>query len=122
MVISGDAKNDPRVAELAADVDLLLHSAGGARAELWERPEIAAILQHHTTPQEAGGTFKRANPKLASLTHLVRLGRPGFPRLTSKEIVDMVREVYGGEQNVAEDLMRFEVSRKGVTIIPPKRK
>ena len=116
VVISGDAQNDPRVADVAAGVDLLFHSAGGARAELLQRPEIAAILQHHTTPQEAGRIFKQASPKLASLVHMVRIGRPGFSRLTADEIVNMVREVYDGDLIVAEDLMRFEVSGEGVTV------
>lgn len=109
VLISGDTKFDPRVASVAKGADLLLHSFGAAREGLMNRPDIAGILQHHTTPGEAGEIFAIANPKLAVLIHMVLLGRPGSPPLTSEEVLAMTREIYPGPVVVADDLMRFEV-------------
>jgi len=112
VVISGDAKNDPRVAEIAAGCDLLFHSAGGATPEMSKLPAVARILDHHTTPQEAGRIFTQAAPKVASLIHIVRVARPGMARISTDEITKMVRQTYDGDVIVAEDLMRFDIGEE----------
>ena len=109
VVISGDVNNDPAIGVIAADVDLLLHSLGAARPELMSRPDIAGILQHHTTPRQAAKIFAASRPKLAVLVHMVLLGRPGFPPLTEEEVLAMTGEDYDGPIVIATDLMRFHV-------------
>ena len=109
VVISGDVNNDPAIGVIAADVDLLLHSLGAARPELMSRPDIAGILQHHTTPRQAAKIFAASRPKLAVLVHMVLLGRPGFPPLTEEEVLAMTAEDYDGPIVIAADLMRFNV-------------
>jgi len=112
VVISGDTKHDLRVADIATGADLLLHSFGAARDELMHRPDIAGILQHHTTPAEAGEIFSRAKPKLAVLVHMVLLGRPGFAPLSPEEVLAAMREAYQGPIVIADDLMKFEVGEQ----------
>ncbi|MDT0683827.1 MBL fold metallo-hydrolase [Roseicyclus sp. F158] len=120
VVISGDTKKDDRVAEVAKGADLLLHSVGAARPELAAKPPIQLILAHHTLPHEAGEIFAAAAPKMAALTHLVLLGRPGIPPLSTEELVSMTRETYDGPLVVAEDLMRFEIG-DDVIVTPPEQ-
>ena len=117
VVISGDTKFDPMVANMAKEVDLLLHSFGAAREGLLSNPDVAGILQHHTSPVEAGEIFAIAQPKLAVLIHMVLLGRPGYPPLTPDEVLALMRESYQGPVVVAEDLMRFEVGDH-ISVIP----
>lgn len=113
-VISGDTKKDDRVAQVAEGADLLVHSVGAASEKLAGHSDVALILQHHTTPEEAGEIFAAAGPKLAVFTHMVLLGRPGHPQLQPADIIRITREKYDGQIVVAEDLMRFEI---GETII-----
>ena len=40
---------------------------------------------------------------------MVLLGKPGFPPMTSKEILKTMQELYNGPLIIAEDLMKFEV-------------
>lgn len=120
VVISGDTRKDDAVIEMATGADLLLHEVGAARDELAQRPPIQKILAHHTTPQEAGEVFATAAPKLAAYTHLVLLGRPGIPPLSTDELVEMTRETYDGPLVVAEDLMRFEIGDEVIVTSPAK--
>jgi ribonuclease Z len=105
------------VANMAKEADLLLHSFGAAREGLLSNPDVAGILQHHTSPVEAGDIFEIARPKLAVLIHMVLLGRPGYPPLTPEEVLTLMRESYQGPVVVAEDLMRFEVGDH-ISVIP----
>lgn len=119
VVISGDAKNDLRVASVAKGCDLLLHSSGAATTELASLPDVARILDHHTTPEEAGRIFAAASARLSVLIHIVRIGRPGSRRITTDEIAELARQFYEGEIVVADDLMRFEIGEK-IKVIPGK--
>ena len=117
VVISGDAKNDIRVSEIAKNSDLLFHSLGAAKDEIKNLDDINAILQHHTTPKEAAKIFSSSRPKLAVIIHMVLLGKPGFPPMTSMEIMETIQKYYNGPLIIAEDLMKFEVGEK-VKVIP----
>ena len=117
VVISGDAKNDIRVSEIAKNSDLLFHSLGAAKDEIKNLDDINAILQHHTTPKEAAKIFSLSRPKLAVIIHMVLLGKPGFPPMTTMEILETIQKYYNGPLTIAEDLMKFEVGEK-VKVIP----
>ena len=117
VVISGDSKNDIGVSEIAKEADLLFHSLGTAREEIIGFEDINAILQHHSTPTEVAKIFSISRPKLAVLIHMVLLGKPGFPPMTSKEILKTMQKFYNGPLIVAEDLMKFEVGDE-VKVIP----
>ena len=48
---------------------------------------------------------------------MVLLGKPGFPPMTSMEIMETIQKYYNGPLIIAEDLMKFEVGEK-VKVIP----
>ena len=120
IVIGGDSNNARSVAKIATDADLFFHSVGAADASLLKFPEIADILQHHTTPQQAGEIFSIARPKIAALIHIVTPSRPGFPTVQLEDIKARTEEFYKGSIIIAEDLMRFEIS-DDINIIAPKK-
>lgn len=65
-VISGDTKYDERVVEQARGADLLIHEVANIDLGLSDKfPRVKEILNHHTTPAEAGRVFAQAKPKLA---------------------------------------------------------
>jgi ribonuclease Z len=83
------------------------------RPELLKDPQVRRVLDHHTSPQEAGTVFARATPKLAVYTHLVLRGGPGIPPLTPDEIVAQTRETYSGPLEVGEDLFSVDIGEDG---------
>ena len=72
-VISGDTRYNENVVRYGEGADLLIHEVAMARSGLLKEPYIQRIVNHHTSPQEAGQVFTRTRPKLAVFTHLVML-------------------------------------------------
>jgi len=122
VVISGDTKFSENLIKFASGVDLLIHQVAMAKEELLQASTIyRAILAHHTKPEEAGVVFSRSKPKLAVYYHLVLQGTPQFPAPTEDDVVQKTRTTYSGPLVVSEDLMRFNVDKTGVTVVPPKQ-
>ena len=71
------------------------------------------ILDHHTTPEEAGIVFTRAAPKLAVYTHYVLLSAPNAPEVTVERVLERTRTTYSGALQGGDDLMRFEIGELG---------
>ena len=110
VVISGDTRFDENLIEMARGTDVLIHEVAAAHPELISFDErIKLILDHHTTPEEAGIVFSRATPKLAVYTHFVLLSGPGVPEVTLEELVERTRKNYSGPLQIGEDLMRLEI-------------
>ena len=84
-VVSGDTRYNENVVRYAEGADLLIHEVAMARPELLTEPYIQRIVNHHTSPQEAGLGIRQTRPKLAAFTHLVMLASPtvGAPQSTS---------------------------------------
>jgi ribonuclease Z len=72
-VISGDTRYNANVLRYGEGADLLVHEVAMARPELLVEGYIQRIVNHHTSPQEAGRVFAQTRPKLAAFTHLVML-------------------------------------------------
>ena len=108
-VLSGDTRYHPNVVKYGMDADLLIHEVGAAKAELLRDPSLKLILDHHSTPHDAGRVFVQTKPKLAAYTHLVLLGSEKVEPVTIDEVVAQTREVYEGPLVVCEDLMSFEI-------------
>ena len=119
VVISGDTRYDQNVIKYGTGVDLLIHEVCIARPELLSNPIIQRIVDHHTSPREAGQVFSLAKPKLAVYSHLVFLASDKVPRATVDDIVAGTRETYSGPLQVGEDLMSFEIGDT-VTVSPRK--
>jgi ribonuclease Z len=109
-VISGDTRYNENVVKFGTGVDLLIHEVAMAPPELCGEPHIQRILNHHTTPHDAGLVFARAKPKLAAYTHLVMLATARVPAPSIQDLIAQTRETYAGPLVVGEDLMSFEIS------------
>jgi ribonuclease Z len=109
-VVSGDTRYNENVVRNATGCDLLVHEVAMAKPELLKEPHIQRIVNHHTSPQQAGLVFARARPKLAAFTHLVMLASSTVGAPSIDQLVAATRETYDGPLEVGEDLMSFEIS------------
>src|SRR6266567_6485045 len=108
-VISGDTRYNENVVKYATGADLLIHEVAMARPELLEEPYIQRIVNHHTSPREAGLVFSRAQPKLAVYTHLVLLASETVAAPSIEQLIMETRVTYSGPLEVGEDLVCFEI-------------
>jgi ribonuclease Z len=113
-VISGDTRYNENVVSYGTGADLLIHEVAMARAELLDDPGIQRIINHHSTPREAGLVFARTQPKLAAYTHLVMLAGENVAAPSVEDLIAQTRETYTGPLEVGEDLVSFEI---GDTVI-----
>lgn len=109
VTISGDTKFDENLIKHAAGTDLLIHEVCAMSAEWSARPEMKAVADHHTSPEEAGMVFSRVGPKLAVYSHFIIIGT------TVADIISRTRGSYGGPLEAGEDLTRFTIG-KDVTV------
>ena len=109
-VISGDTRYHENVLRWGKGADLLIHEVAMAPGELLGDPAIQRILNHHTSPREAGLVFAQTRPKLAAFTHLVMLASKTVKPPSIEELVAATRETYAGPLAVGEDLMSFEIA------------
>lgn len=110
-VISGDTRYNENVVSYGTGADLLIHEVAIAPAELLGQPRIQRIINHHTTPREAGVVFAKTKPKLAAYTHLVMLASQAVPALSVRDIIAQTRETYAGPLEVGEDMMSFDIGK-----------
>jgi ribonuclease Z len=108
-VISGDTRYNANVLRYGERADLLIHEVAMARPELLGQADVQRIVNHHTSPREAGLIFAQARPKLAAFTHLVLLTSETVAPPTVDELIAATRETYAGPLEVGEDLMSFEI-------------
>jgi ribonuclease Z len=109
VVISGDTRYNENVVKFGTGADLLIHEVAMAPPQLIQEAAIQRILNHHTSPREAGQVFARAKPKLAAYTHLVLLAGKDLAAPSIEDLLAETRETYGGPLVVGDDLMRFEI-------------
>lgn len=108
-VISGDTRYNENVVKHATGADLLIHEVAMARPDLLKQPDIQRIVNHHTSPREAGLVFSRAQPKLAAYTHLVMLASETVAPPSIEQLITETRMTYSGPLVVGEDLVCFEI-------------
>ena len=110
VVMSGDTRFDENLIAAARGTDVVIHEVAAAREEMLAFDErIQLILDHHTTPEEAGIVFDRVGPKLALYSHLTLLSGPDSPEVTLEELIQRTRTNFAGRLLVGEDLMRIEI-------------
>ena len=108
-VISGDTRYNENVVKYATGADLLIHEVAMATPELLKQPDIQRIVNHHTSPRDAGLVFSRAQPKLAAYTHLVMLASETVAPPSIEQLITETRMTYSGPLVVGEDLVCFEI-------------
>jgi ribonuclease Z len=117
VVISGDTRLNENVVAMGTGTDLLIHEVAAVKPELLADAQVSRVMQHHTSPQEAGTVFSRARPRLAAYTHLVLLARGEVPSLTPEELIAQTRETYDGPLEVGQDLMTFDIGPDDVSVL-----
>jgi ribonuclease Z len=121
VVISGDTKYHPPLAEAAKGTDLFIHAVGAAKPELLEsRLSWKTILNHHTEPEDVGRIFEQAQPKMAALYHFVTLTNGQIKPPTLNDISARLKTTYSGPVTIGADLTRFVIGKDKVTVIPPE--
>lgn len=116
VLISGDTRYDENLIASAQGVDLVIHEVIVPHPAMIENPVTRAIIEHHTTPQEAGQVFAQVGPDLAVYSHIVLLGSPDHPAPTEENLVTFTRETYDGPLVVGEDGMTFDITPDGVEL------
>jgi ribonuclease Z len=111
VVISGDTRYNENLIKYTQDVDVLIHEVAVAKDELIQKSAIAQqILSYHTSPEQAGKVFSKANPRLAVYSHIAMPAiDPSIPPPTVDDIISRTRKNYTGRLEVGEDLMIIEI-------------
>jgi ribonuclease Z len=120
VVISGDTKPTSNLVKNSMGADLFIHSVAAIKQELRDSAKHwNIIMDHHSEPEDAGRTFAKTKPKMATYSHIVLLTNgkikpPSFADLTTR-----TRTEYDGPFVVGKDLMSFDIGKGGVTVNQP---
>ena len=109
VVLSGDTRVSTNLIRYAQGVDLLVHEVASPESfqRAGVRPErIKSVIDHHSTPEQAGEVFAKTNPRLAVFSHIVQ------PDASEQDLIPPKRKHYAGRVEVGEDLMVIEVAEK----------
>lgn len=104
VVLSGDTRVSENLIRHAQGVDVLIHEVIDPDA-LRTRPDhpsahvVAAIIAHHTTPEQAGEVFRRVHPRLAVYSHAPN----------DERVLAQTRKTYAGPLQGPEDLLTIEI-------------
>ncbi|TPG46736.1 MBL fold metallo-hydrolase [Rhodanobacter glycinis] len=102
VVLSGDTRLSPNLIRHAQGVDVLVHEV--VAPSIFHGP--ASVIEHHTTPAQAGEVFARTKPRLAVYSHIVP------PTAAKQDLIPPTRKSYPGPLVVGEDLMVIYVGEK----------
>jgi ribonuclease Z len=116
VIISGDTRFSENVIKYGRGADLIVHEVAAVRPELLADAQVRRVMEHHTSPKEAGEIFTRTKPRLAVYTHLILLARGDVEKLTVSQLIDQTRETYAGPLEVGEDLMSFTIGKDDVSV------
>ena len=117
VVLSGDTRYSENLIAHAKGCDVLIHEVVAVdvdrRLSLARDPAVTQrIIDHHTTPEDAGRVFAAVKPRLAVYSHIVP------SPTTAKDLEGPTRKSYAGPLVVGEDLMVITV---GATVDVGKR-
>jgi len=109
VTMSGDTRPSENLIKFAQGTDVLIHEvidpeAYGDVVKSDTSEQMKKIVEHHTTPEQAGTVFTRVKPKLAVYSHIVP---PDVP-----DVIPQTRKTYAGPLEVGEDLMSIEIGGK----------
>jgi len=109
IVLSGDTRYSENLIGFSQGVDVLIHEvidpdAFRSRNLSFTTERLQRVIEHHTTPQQAGTIFTRVKPKLAVYSHVI----PG----NTPNLIPLTRKTYSGPLEVGDDLMSIEIGDK----------
>lgn len=111
--LSGDTRPSENLVKHCQKVDVLIHEVVDPEALRRQNPSerlYQAIVNHHTTPEQAADIFKQTSPRLAVFSHSA-----GTPAIMSQ-----TRKYYSGRVEMGEDLMAIRVGDE-VVVRPVRR-
>lgn len=111
VVFSGDTRPSRTLVENARGVDLLIHevvvpSVEMMRSAVADAAKVRRIIEHHTTPEDAGRIFAEVKPRLAVYSHIVP------SPATEKDLVTPTRKTYSGPLAVGYDRMSISIGER----------
>jgi ribonuclease Z len=120
VVFSGDTRKCENVARYANGCDVLVHEVivpdVEKRLSLMRDPAATQrVIDHHTTPEEAGEVFAAAHPRLAVFSHIVP------SPATTRDVENAVRRRYKGRIAVGVDRMVIEIGTQ-ITVSHPSHR
>lgn len=117
MVIPSDSRYDERIVAQARNANLLIHEVAMIDPDLMKtNPRLHNVLNHHTSPEDAGRIFSQAKPRLAAYSHFVVFLRgEGVTASADQEIERLTRTTYKGPLVLGHDLMSFDIGDITVT-------
>jgi len=109
VVLSGDTRYSENLIQFAQGADVLIHEvldpeAYRATDNIYTSEQKQRVIDHHTTPDQAGTVFSRVKPKLAIYSHVVPFN--------ATDLVAHTRKTYSGPLEVGEDLMTIDIGNK----------
>lgn len=109
VVLSGDTRYSENLIRFSRGTDVLIHEVLDPEAyrsadRRFSPAQQQKVIEHHTTPEQAGTVFTRVQPKLAVYSHIV----PG----DVPDLIPHTRKTYSGPLEVGEDLMNIEIGEK----------
>jgi ribonuclease Z len=117
VVISGDTRPSANLLRYATGADVIIHEVMAARDEaLASSATLRIIMDHHSSPEQAGSIFAEAKPKLAVFTHVILSG----DAVSLEELVARTRTKYSGPLEIGEDLMTIDVGHAAVQRRAPR--
>jgi ribonuclease Z len=112
VVLSGDTRPSPNLARAAKGADVLIHEVIDPEVERRSATsnltteQVRRIIEHHTTPEDAGRIFTAVHPRLAVYSHIVP------STATAADLISPTRKTYSGPLEVGEDGMTIEIGEK----------
>lgn len=111
VALSGDTRYDERVIENARGADVLVHEVGGVSTHHVDEDWAKANVGHHTTAEQAGEVFAKAEPKLAVFSHISRPG-PQDETNSDDALVTRAKKAWpNGKVLLGSDLMRIYIGK-----------
>jgi ribonuclease Z len=109
VMLSGDTRYNENLIRFSQGTDVLIHEvldpeAYWASDQFFNQEQKQKVIDHHTTPEQAGRIFSQVKPKLAVYSHIVPFNAP--------DLVAHTRKTYSGPLEVGEDLMSIEIGDK----------
>lgn len=106
VVLSGDTRYNNNLTRFAQGTDVLIHEvldpeAYRASDQMYTPAQKQKVIDHHTTPEQAGTVFSQVKPRLAVYSHIVPFDAP--------DLVAHTRKTYAGPLEVGEDLMTIDI-------------
>ena len=91
-----------------------MHEVGVASEKLNDSDQL--VMNHHTSPEEAGTVFARTKPRLAVFSHIVDLLDDQRPATAVHEILRRSKKNWQGKTMVGDDLTRISITESAIKV------